>query len=63
MVALWHGAFNFTTACIECKTSVTTIMMSVAIMIWALLLVIHYLQAKPGGVEKEALLTKKFPSR
>lgn len=63
MVALWHGAFNFTTACIECKTSVTTTIMSVVIMIWALLLVIHYLQPKPGSVEKEVLLTKNFPSR
>lgn len=57
MVAVWHGAFNFTTACIECKASITTSMMSVAIMIWALVLVIHYLQPKPGGVEKEALPT------
>ncbi len=55
MVALWHGAFNFTTACRSCKTSVTTAMMSVAVMIWALLLAIHYLQPKPRRVEKEVM--------
>ena len=57
MVALWHGAFNFVTACTECKSGTAAAVMSVVVIIWALLLVIYYLKLKPRGAEKEVLPT------
>lgn len=37
MVALWHGAFNFTTACTSCKTGTAAAVISALVMVWAVL--------------------------
>jgi membrane protease YdiL (CAAX protease family) len=33
--AVWHGAFNFTTGCIACKTGATAAILSTLVMVWA----------------------------
>ena len=42
MVALWHGAFNFTTACVTCKTGFGAAIVSTMVMVWAVFLVLIY---------------------
>ncbi|MFN2212215.1 MAG: type II CAAX prenyl endopeptidase Rce1 family protein [Anaerolineales bacterium] len=42
MVAIWHGAFNFTTACTSCKTGLPAAVISTLVMIWAVALVLLY---------------------
>jgi membrane protease YdiL (CAAX protease family) len=40
MTAIWHGLFNYTTACTDCKTGLTAAVISTAVMIWAVVIVI-----------------------
>jgi len=49
LVALWHGAFNFTTACVSCKTGVGAAAVSTAVMIWAVLIVLIF---KPADLSR-----------
>ena len=35
MVALWHGTYNFTTACATCKTGLSAAIISTLVMVWA----------------------------
>ena len=58
-VAVWHGAFNFTTGCTACKTSVTAAILSTVVMVWAVVVVILFRPATlsrggkqvAGGIE------------
>jgi len=58
LVALFHGVFNFVTACIACKSGLAAPIVSIAVMVWAVLLVIHYQQTKSQSVGKEAFSTR-----
>jgi len=49
MTALWHGAFNFTTACISCKTGSTSAVISALVMVWAILVVLIF---KPASLSR-----------
>jgi membrane protease YdiL (CAAX protease family) len=49
VVAVWHGAFNFVTACTACKTGASAAIVSALVMLWAVLVVILY---KPAGLVK-----------
>jgi membrane protease YdiL (CAAX protease family) len=51
MVALWHGTFNFTTACVTCKTSVSAAVISALVMVWAVVIVLHF---KPARLSRAA---------
>ena len=42
IVAIWHGAFNFTTACVSCKTGLGAAIVSTMVMVWAVFLVLIY---------------------
>jgi membrane protease YdiL (CAAX protease family) len=58
-VAVWHGAFDFTTGCTACKTSVTAAILSTLVMVWAVAVVILFRPAMlsrggkqvAGGIE------------
>jgi membrane protease YdiL (CAAX protease family) len=47
IVAVWHAAFNFVTACVACKTGASAAVVSALVMLWAVLVVIRY---KPAGL-------------
>ena len=51
MVALWHGTFNFTTACVTCKSSVSAAVTSTLVMVWAVVVVLRF---KPASLSREA---------
>ena len=42
LVALWHGTFNFTTACSSCKTGLSAAVISTLVMVWAVAIVLFY---------------------
>jgi membrane protease YdiL (CAAX protease family) len=42
LVALWHGTFNFTTACSSCKTGLLAAVISTLVMVWAVAIVLFY---------------------
>ena len=42
LVAVFHGLFNTATACSACKTGIIAPVVSVAVMIWAVLLVVFF---------------------
>jgi membrane protease YdiL (CAAX protease family) len=46
LVALWHGTFNFTTACVTCKTSVNAAVVSALVMVWAVIVILHFKPAR-----------------
>ena len=39
---IWHGLFNFATACTTCKTGVNGAVISSLVMVWAVLIVLFY---------------------
>ena len=51
MVALWHGTFNFTTACVTCKTSLNAAVISTLVMVWAVVVVLHF---KPTSLSRSS---------
>jgi hypothetical protein len=48
---VWHGAFNFTTACVACGIGTTTAVLSTLVMVWAVIVVIWF---KPGTLSHSA---------
>jgi membrane protease YdiL (CAAX protease family) len=55
ITALWHGAFNFTTACVSCKTGVSAAAVSTAVMIWAVLIVLIFKPANLSHSERQVV--------
>jgi membrane protease YdiL (CAAX protease family) len=53
MVAVWHGAFNFTTGCVACKTGVTAAVLSTLVMVWAVVVVILFKPATLSRTDKQ----------
>lgn len=51
MVAIWHGAFNFTTACVSCKTGLSAAVISTLVMVWAVVVVLFF---KPASLSRSA---------
>lgn len=49
MTALWHGTFNFATACVTCKTSVSAAVISTLVIVWAVLVVVLF---KPASLTR-----------
>jgi membrane protease YdiL (CAAX protease family) len=55
MTIIWHGLFNFATACTACKTGGTAAVISALVMVWAVLVVIIYKPATLSHHEKSIL--------
>jgi membrane protease YdiL (CAAX protease family) len=55
MTALWHGAFNFTTACVSCKAGVSAAVVSTVVMVWAVLIVLIFKPAALSRLEKQVI--------
>jgi membrane protease YdiL (CAAX protease family) len=55
MTVVWHGTFNYTTACSTCKTGSTAAVISALIMVWAVLVVLIYKPATLSSQEKSLL--------
>jgi membrane protease YdiL (CAAX protease family) len=53
ILAIWHGSFNFVTACSVCKTGISSAVVSTMVMIWALLIVVIYKPARLSNAEKQ----------
>jgi membrane protease YdiL (CAAX protease family) len=53
LVAFWHGAFNFTTACISCKAGLTGAVISTLVMIWAVLIILIFKPSNLSRSEKQ----------
>jgi membrane protease YdiL (CAAX protease family) len=54
-VAVWHGAFDFTTGCTACKTSVTAAILSTLVMVWAVAVVILFRPAMLSRAGKQVV--------
>jgi len=54
IVAVWHGAFNFVTACTACQTGPGAAIVSALVMIWAVLVVIRYRPARTVETDNRA---------
>ncbi len=55
MVAVWHGAFNFTTGCVTCKTSATAAVLSTLVMVWAVVVVVWFKPATLSRTDKQVM--------
>ena len=55
MVALWHGAFNFTTACVSCKSGASAAVISTLVMVWAVLIVLIFKPANLSRARKQVV--------
>jgi len=42
IVAIWHGLFDYVTACTECKSGLVAALVSTLVMLWAVLVVVIY---------------------
>jgi membrane protease YdiL (CAAX protease family) len=49
LVAVWHGAFNFVTGCVACKTGGAAAVVSTVVMVWAVVVVIWF---KPATLSR-----------
>ena len=38
VVAVWHGLFDYVTACIDCKSGLIAVVLSMVVMVWAALI-------------------------
>jgi len=55
MTAMWHGAFNFVTACVICGEDNNAAIISAAVMILAVVLVFYYLSQRKRDARKGTL--------
>ena len=55
MVAIWHGLFNYTTACTSCKTGPIAAIISTLVMVWAFLVVLIFKPANLSNTKKQTI--------
>ena len=55
IVAVWHGLFNYITACVSCKTSLAAAIISTLVMVWAVVVVVLYKPANLSRTEKQVI--------
>jgi membrane protease YdiL (CAAX protease family) len=53
IVVVWHGVFNYTTGCMECKSGVVSAIISTLVMIWAVLVVVIFRAANLSRAQKQ----------
>lgn len=51
IVAVWHGLFDYVTACTECKSGLIAAALSTVVMIWACVVIPVF---KPGDLSRQA---------
>ncbi len=49
IVAVWHGLFDYVTACVECKTGLIAAVLSTIVMVWAVVVVVAF---KPANLSR-----------
>jgi hypothetical protein len=50
IVAVWHGLFDYVTACTECKSGLIAAALSTVVMIWAVVVIPLF---KPGNLSHQ----------
>jgi hypothetical protein len=55
MVAVWHGLFDYVTACQVCKSGAVAATVSTLVMIWAVVVVLVYKRNDLSPEERHAL--------
>jgi membrane protease YdiL (CAAX protease family) len=55
IVAVFHGLFDLTTACTDCKTGVVAAVLSTLVMVWAVLVVVLFKPANLSRAPKQIL--------
>jgi membrane protease YdiL (CAAX protease family) len=55
MTTLFHGAFNFTTACVSCKADVSAAVISTLVMVWAVVVILIFKPATLSLAEKQVV--------
>jgi membrane protease YdiL (CAAX protease family) len=50
IVAVWHGLFDYVTACTECKSGLTAAALSTVVMIWAVVVIPLF---KPANLSRQ----------
>jgi membrane protease YdiL (CAAX protease family) len=55
MVAIWHGLFNYTTACTSCKTGPIAAIISTVVMVWAFLVVLIFKPENLSHTKKQTV--------
>jgi hypothetical protein len=55
IVAVWHGLFDYVTACTECKSGLTAAVVSTLVMVWAVLILIFCSSATLSRKQKQVL--------
>jgi len=58
MVAIWHGLFNYTTACSSCKTGMVPAIISTLVMVWAMVAVIWFKSSNLSYSKKQVIGSK-----
>lgn len=54
IVAIWHGLFDYTTACSSCQTGLIAAVISTLVMIWAVVVVILFKPVHLSRSERQA---------
>jgi membrane protease YdiL (CAAX protease family) len=62
MTAIWHGLFNYTTACTSCKTGLIAAVISTVVMVWAVVVVIWFKPADLAHARKQTILPTRDAS-
>jgi membrane protease YdiL (CAAX protease family) len=62
MTVIWHGLFNYTTACTSCKTSLIAAVISTLVMVWAVVVVIWLQPANLVHARKQTILRRRDSS-
>ena len=55
IVAIWHGLFDYVTACTECKSGLIAATVSTLVMIWAVVVVILFKSSNLSSKERQML--------
>jgi len=55
IVAVWHGLFDYVTACTECKSGLIAATVSTLVMIWAVVVIAFYKPANLSHKERHTL--------
>lgn len=59
MTAVWHGLFNYTTACTSCKTGLIAAVISTVVMAWAVVVVVWFQPAEFVHARKQTILRRR----
>ncbi len=55
IVAVWHGLFDYVTACTECKSGLTAATVSTLVMVWAVVIITFFKPANLASRKRHVL--------